>query len=133
MDKKRLIREFEQLLGPRSVLHEDQHLALYEYDGSIERGRPDLVVFPTTTAHVSAIVKIANREKIPFHARGAASWLCRPRRGGVDLARAAPEGRGARSNVNLGGCLQVRGVEELKEQAGEHSAGHRARPGGDVP
>ncbi len=75
MDKSHLVRGFEQLLGPRSVLHEDQHLALYEYDGSIERGRPDLVVFPTTTAHVSAIVKIAKREKIPFHARGAGTGL----------------------------------------------------------
>ena len=75
MDKPHLIREFEALLGPRSVLHTDQDLALYEYDGSIERGRPDLVVFPRTAAHISAIVKIANRERVPFQARGAGTGL----------------------------------------------------------
>lgn len=75
MDKSDLIREFEELLGPRSVLSTDEQLSLYEYDASIERGRPDLVVFPRTTAHVSAIVKIANREKMPFQARGAGTGL----------------------------------------------------------
>jgi glycolate oxidase len=75
MDKKSLVREFEGLLGPRSVLFTDEQLSLYEYDGSIERGRPDLVVFPRTTEQVSAIVKVANRENIPFQARGAGTGL----------------------------------------------------------
>lgn len=75
MDKQRLVREFEALLGPRSVLHTDEQLSLYEYDGSIERGRPDLVVFPRTTQQVSAVVKIANREQIPFMPRGAGTGL----------------------------------------------------------
>ncbi|MGB8645209.1 MAG: FAD-linked oxidase C-terminal domain-containing protein [Anaerolineae bacterium] len=75
MDKLSLIREFERLLGPHSVLHTDEALSLYEYDGSIERGRPDLVVLPRTTQQVSAIVKIAVREKIPFQARGAGTGL----------------------------------------------------------
>lgn len=75
MNKPNLARELEQLLGPRSVLFEDQDLALYEYDGSIERGRPDLVVFPRTTEHVSAIVRIANREVLPFQPRGAGTGL----------------------------------------------------------
>ncbi len=75
MDKQRLVHEFEQLLGPRSVLYTDEQLSLYEYDGSIERGRPDLVVFPRTTDDVSAIVRIANREALPFQARGAGTGL----------------------------------------------------------
>jgi glycolate oxidase len=75
MDKERLVREFENLLGPRSVLYGDEQLSLYEYDASIERGRPDLVVFPRTTDQVSAIVKIANRENLPFQARGAGTGL----------------------------------------------------------
>jgi glycolate oxidase len=75
MDKPRLVREFEQLLGPRSVLHRDVDLALYEYDGSIERGRPDLVVFPRSAEQVSAIVRIANREGVPFQPRGAGTGL----------------------------------------------------------
>ncbi|HEX9076230.1 MAG TPA: FAD-linked oxidase C-terminal domain-containing protein [Anaerolineae bacterium] len=75
MNSQRLVREFENLLGPRSVLHDAQDLALYEYDGSIERGRPDLVVFPRTAEHVSGIVKIANREGMPFQPRGAGTGL----------------------------------------------------------
>jgi glycolate oxidase len=75
MDKEKLIREFERLLGPRSVLYTDEQLSLYEYDASIERGRPELVVFPRTTEHVSAIVRIANRERMPFQARGAGTGL----------------------------------------------------------
>lgn len=70
-----LIHELEQLLGPKSVLHEPEHLAMYEYDGALDRGRPDLVVFPRTTQDISAVVRIANREKIPFHARGAGTGL----------------------------------------------------------
>jgi glycolate oxidase len=75
LDKQKLASEITTLLGPRSVLWEDQDLALYEYDGSIERGRPDLVAFPRTTAHVSALVKLAQREQIPFQARGAGTGL----------------------------------------------------------
>jgi glycolate oxidase len=74
-NKQLLVQEFEQILGPRSVLFEDEDLALYEYDGSIERGRPDLVVFPRTAEHVSAVVKIAQRVGIPFQARGAGTGL----------------------------------------------------------
>ncbi|MBI4789126.1 MAG: FAD-binding protein [Chloroflexi bacterium] len=74
-NKSRLVHELERLLGPRSVLFQDQDLALYEYDGSIERGRPDLVVFPRTAENVSAIVKIANREGLPFQPRGAGTGL----------------------------------------------------------
>lgn len=75
MNKAVLVRELEEVLGPRSVLWEDQDLALYEYDGSIERGRPDLVVFPRTAEQVSAVVKIANREALPFQPRGAGTGL----------------------------------------------------------
>ncbi len=32
--------------GPRGYLHKPEDLALYEYDGGIDKARPDLVVFP---------------------------------------------------------------------------------------
>ncbi len=75
MDKQQLVREFEQLLGPKSVLHKDIDLALYEYDGALDRGRPDLVVFPRTTEDVAQIVRVAHREKIPVTPRGAGTGL----------------------------------------------------------
>jgi len=45
------------------------------YDGSMLRGKPDLVVWPETTDEVSAIMKIAYANGVPVIARGAASGL----------------------------------------------------------
>jgi glycolate oxidase len=63
------------LLGPVNVLEKPEDLILYEYDGSVEKGRPDLVVFPHTTAEVSQIVKIANKSGRPIVGRGAGTGL----------------------------------------------------------
>lgn len=70
-----LIREMKALLGPSSVLENPDDLILYEYDGSVEKGRPDLVVFPHTTAEVSHIVRIANKYEVPIVGRGAGTGL----------------------------------------------------------
>src|SRR2546430_8137736 len=50
-------------------------LVLYEYDGSVEKGRPDIVVFPTTTQEVSQIVKLAAKHIVPIVGRGAGTGL----------------------------------------------------------
>jgi len=70
-----LIRELEKLLGSSSVLARQEDLLLYEYDGSVEKGRPDVVVFPTSTAHVSSIVKLAAKHNVPIVGRGAGTGL----------------------------------------------------------
>src|SRR5229473_551179 len=83
-----LVREFEELLGPSSVLHRPEDLLLYEYDGSVEKGRPNLVVFPLTTEDVSRIVKLAARYNLPIVGRGAGTGLsggALARTGGVML------------------------------------------------
>lgn len=83
-----LVREFERLLGPASVLYRPEDLLLYEYDGSIEKGRPDLVVFPTTTEQVSRIAKLAAKHNVPIVGRGAGTGLsggALARTGGVML------------------------------------------------
>ena len=49
------IRDLQDLLGAGGVVSRRQELLLYEYDGSIEQGTPDVVVFPSTTAEVSEI------------------------------------------------------------------------------
>ena len=54
-----------RLLGPKGVLDQPQDLTLYEYDGGVDKHRPELVVFPRSAAEVSAIVKIANQYEIP--------------------------------------------------------------------
>jgi glycolate oxidase len=83
-----LLREFEKLLGSASVLYQPEDLLLYEYDGSIEKGRPNFVVFPESTEDVSRIVKLAARHHVPIVGRGAGTGLsggALARTGGVML------------------------------------------------
>src|SRR3954452_19727874 len=78
-----------QLLGPRGYLDRPEDLTLYEYDGGVDKHRPDLVVFPRTTEDVSAIVKLAHEHDIPFVGRGAGTGLSGgaiPREGGLMIA-----------------------------------------------
>jgi glycolate oxidase len=70
-----LIRELHNLLGPLAVLHREEDLLLYEYDGSVEKGRPDAVVFPSTTDEVSRIVTLAAQYNVPIVGRGAGTGL----------------------------------------------------------
>jgi glycolate oxidase len=83
-----LLREFEKLLGSESVLYQPEDLLLYEYDGSVEKGRPNFVVFPESTVDVSRIVKLAARHHLPIVGRGAGTGLsggALARTGGVML------------------------------------------------
>src|SRR5215469_5406153 len=70
-----LDRALEPLLGPANVLAQAEDLMLYEFDGSVEKGRPEVVVFPRTTEEVSHIVKLANRFQVPIVGRGAGTGL----------------------------------------------------------
>jgi len=63
------------LLGSSNVLHKIEDLMLYEYDGSVEKARPDLVVFPHTTEDVSQIVKLAAKHNVPIVGRGSGTGL----------------------------------------------------------
>ncbi|MBI5877096.1 MAG: FAD-binding protein [Chloroflexi bacterium] len=75
MEHQAILAALRAVLGPDGVLHEPADLALYEYDASIDKGRPDFVVFPRTTEDVVAIAQIATRERIPFFPRGAGTGL----------------------------------------------------------
>jgi glycolate oxidase len=83
--KERLSR----LLGPRGFLDRPEDLALYEYDGGVDKHRPDLVVFPRSTEDVVAIVRTASEFQVPFVGRGAGTGLSGgaiPREGGITVA-----------------------------------------------
>ena len=71
----RLVHDLKKLLGSGAVLHRRDELLLYEYDGSVETGRPDCVVFPQTTADVVGIVRLAQQHKTPLVGRGAGTGL----------------------------------------------------------
>ena len=68
-------RKIIDLVGPRGYLDRPEDLALYEYDGSVDKARPELVVFPRTTEEVSAIVKITAQHGVPIVGRGAGTGL----------------------------------------------------------
>ncbi len=70
-----LVQDLQRMLGASAVLSAAEDLALYEYDGSVERGRPDVVIFPGSTQEVARAVKWAVRHKIPVVGRGAGTGL----------------------------------------------------------
>ena len=75
-----------KLLGPANVLDLAEDLALYEYDGGVDKRRPDLVAFPRNTEHVAGIVRIAHEFQLPLVGRGAGTGLSGgaiPREGGI--------------------------------------------------
>jgi glycolate oxidase len=74
------------VVGARGYLDRPEDLSLYEYDGSVDKARPEMVVFPRTTEEVSAIVKITAEHGVPIVGRGAGTGLSGgaiPRAGGV--------------------------------------------------
>ncbi len=73
--KAEVVRALSNVLGERYVLHSPYDLTLYEYDASIDRSKPDIVVLPATTEDVAEIVKIAARYQVPVVPRGAGTGL----------------------------------------------------------
>ena len=74
LDKK-LVRELERFLGKDAVLSRPEDLVMYEYDGSVEKARPDCAVFPRTTEQVVRIAKLAHQNQIPIVGRGSGTGL----------------------------------------------------------
>src|SRR5215831_8393204 len=70
-----IIRRLRSIAGGDGVLDRPEELMLYEYDGGVDRSRPGAVVFPHTTQHVSAIMRLAHSAKIPVVPRGAGTGL----------------------------------------------------------
>ena len=88
--KRELRRELEAIVGAPGVLSDPDELLVYESDGlTLFRALADFVVFPTSAEQVSAVVGLANRERMPFVARGAGTGLsggCLPAEGGLVLS-----------------------------------------------
>jgi glycolate oxidase len=70
-----LQQSVEAIVGARGCLHKPEDLANYEYDGSIDKARPDLVAFPESTAQVASLVKLARERGVPVTGRGAGTGL----------------------------------------------------------
>jgi glycolate oxidase len=77
-----------RIVGTANVLDAPEDLIVFEYDATIERGLPDAVVLPKTTAEVSAVVRLAHDQGIPIVPRGSGTGLSGgsvPAHGGISL------------------------------------------------
>ena len=72
------LQKIEAAVGPRGYLTASSDLKLYEYDGGVDKAKPDVVAFPRNTAQVVALVKIANEANLPLVGRGAGPLLDGP-------------------------------------------------------
>jgi len=85
---RRIIDELKKLLGPENVATDLQDLICYGYDATQMEFLPDAVVHPADAAGVSAVLRLANVEKIPVFPRGAGSGFTGgslPKGGGIVL------------------------------------------------
>ena len=70
-----LVRDLAEALGTSAVLHLAEDLIAYEYDATVERALPEVVVLPADTAQVAAAVRIAEAHGRPVVPRGSGSGL----------------------------------------------------------
>jgi glycolate oxidase len=70
-----LTRELRAIAGEANVLTSAEDLIAYGFDGTWFASRPLIVVLPRTAAEVSAIHRLATRERIPITPRAMASGL----------------------------------------------------------
>ena len=75
MSNSDLIRDLSAIVGAPNVVHKPEDLIVFEYDGSVDRALPSVVVLPRTTEEVSGVVKTAGKHGVPVVARGAGTGL----------------------------------------------------------
>jgi glycolate oxidase len=87
---RQLTDRLRKVVGADAILTSPTDLLVYECDGyTIEKNKPDLVVFPSSTDQVTEVVKTCNEFNVPFLPRGAGTSLaggCLPVGGGVMIA-----------------------------------------------
>ena len=85
-----LVDRLRAIVGAGGILTTPSDLVVFECDGyTIDKKRPDIVVFPTSTEQIVDIVRACNEFGVPFLPRGAGTSLaggCLPVGGGVMIA-----------------------------------------------
>ncbi len=69
------IDELERATSKERVLSAPEDLLVFEYDATIERGTPTVVVLPDTAVEIGAILRIARKYDLPVIPRGAGTGL----------------------------------------------------------
>jgi glycolate oxidase len=80
-----IIDEITQIVGPQNVFTDYVERLCYSRDMSVHQGVADAVVFPRTTEQVSAIMKLAYRDKVPGPRVAPAQLGCSSCQWGFDL------------------------------------------------
>ncbi len=75
MIEPRFIKVLSKIVGRENVLSSRMDLTAYAYDATSLEAMPEVIVFPLSTAQVSAVMKAAHREGIPVVPRGAGTNL----------------------------------------------------------
>jgi len=87
--KESIIRELKAIVGDRWVATDKEELICYGYDATPGFFTlPEAIVQPANKEEVAAVLKLANREKIPVYTRGSGTNLSAgavPANGGIVL------------------------------------------------
>jgi len=76
IDWQAIANAFIEIVGDRYVVRTREELLAYECDGLTSyKQQPAIAVLPNTTEEVAAVVKICDRYKLPFVARGSGTGL----------------------------------------------------------
>jgi len=73
--RRDLIRALAEGAGEEFVFWRPEDLAVYEFDGTVEKSMPHAVVLPGTTEEVAEVVRACNRFGVPITPRGAGTGL----------------------------------------------------------
>jgi glycolate oxidase subunit GlcD len=75
--RQSLLRSFQRIVGLDGVVSDPDELRVYEADAYPfqHRGRPQLVVLPTSTAEVAEVARVAGAHGVPIVPRGAGTGL----------------------------------------------------------
>jgi glycolate oxidase len=74
-DRSTLARALRRIVGDAFVLDTPEALLVYEYDGSVDRARPGLVVLPGSAEETAEVVRTVRRAGWPLVPRGAGTGL----------------------------------------------------------
>ncbi|MDR1579333.1 MAG: FAD-binding protein [Synergistaceae bacterium] len=87
-----VIKALRKIVGQGNVLTDEEKLETYSHDeteAAVYGHAPEAAITPLTTEQVAAVVKLANKERIPITPRGAGSGLSGgaiPEYGGIVLS-----------------------------------------------
>ncbi len=76
MVSPRLLAELQEIVGNEATVSRPDELRVYDCDGyTLERSTPQVVVLPSSTEQVSAILRLLHRDGVAFVPRGAGTGL----------------------------------------------------------